>query len=140
MPLQILDHKLQSFYLIFVTKLQILDHNNLEVCQKTINYLSQMHTKIVANEAQKANVQANNFKVNQGKGVGSLWTTTKVNKQPLFVAFLDFKKAFDSVRRSSIMVHLHKAEIPHAIITILERLYNNVELQLIYGKHILEPI
>ena len=30
-----------------------------------------MRTKIVANEAQKANVQANNFKANQGRGVGS---------------------------------------------------------------------
>ena len=34
--------------------------------------MSQMRTKIVANEPQKANVQANNFKANQGRGVGLL--------------------------------------------------------------------
>ena len=50
-------------------------------------------------------------------------------KKPLFSAFIDFKKAYDSVPRELLWKSLGKMGIHGPILDILQQMYNNVKLQ-----------
>ena len=56
------------------------------------------------------------------------------------MAFIDYKKAFDTVSRPKIFSILYENSVPLQIISMLEKLYNNVQLQLIYGSTLLDAI
>lgn len=49
----------------------------------------------------------------------------KLNSKPLYITFVDFKKAFDSVNRSMMFFILRHYGIPEAIVSAIRVLYDN---------------
>ena len=50
---------------------------------------------------------------------------------PLFINFIDFKKAFDSVQRATLWKILHSYGVPAKIFTLIEKFYDHFECSVI---------
>ena len=59
-------------------------------------------------------------------------------KTPLFINFVDFRKAFDSVHRNTIWKILHSYVIPSKIISIVKKFYEHFECSVIVGNDLSE--
>ena len=57
---------------------------------------------------------------------------------PLYINFIDFKKAFDSVHRESLWKILRAYDIPHKIVTIIRTFYEQFECSVIVGNTLRE--
>ena len=57
---------------------------------------------------------------------------------PLFINFVDFRKAFDSVHRNTIWKILHSYVIPSKIISIVKKFYEHFECSVIVGNYLSE--
>ena len=58
---------------------------------------------------------------------------------PLFVNFIDFQKAFDSIHRDTLWKILQHYGIPHKIVDLIRRFYDNFECNVIHRNTISEP-
>ena len=57
----------------------------------------------------------------------------------LFLAFIDFEKAFDSVDREAMWQILQHYGVPGKIINIIQCLYSSFECQVIHDGYLTEP-
>ena len=57
---------------------------------------------------------------------------------PLFIDFMDFRKAFDSVHRNTLWKILHSYGIPSKIISIIKTFYEHFECSVIMGNDLSE--
>ena len=57
---------------------------------------------------------------------------------PLFINFIDFKKAFDSVHRNTLWKLMGSYGIPNKIINLVKCFYNNFKCSVILGNTISE--
>ena len=83
----------------------------------------------------------------RGDGIAdSVWFMQTVIKHhqdslcPLNIAFMDVKKAFDSVSHQSILVAAARSGIPPPFLTYLSELYGEVQTRLRIGTELSEPI
>ena len=53
---------------------------------------------------------------------------------PLFINFIDFKKAFDSIHRETLWRILHSYGIPHKIVSIVMEFYEHFECSIMLGN------
>jgi len=51
----------------------------------------------------------------------------------LYVAFIDFKKAYDSIPRDKLWEHMRRCHMPHQLLSILQDLYHTDEYTLLDG-------
>ena len=58
---------------------------------------------------------------------------------PLYVVFVDFEKAFDSLHRASLWKILRHYGIPQKLVSIIQSLYENFECQVIHNNLLTEP-
>ena len=58
-------------------------------------------------------------------------------KTPLFINFIDFKKAFDSVHRATLWKLLHLYGVPAKIFTLIEKFYDHFECIVILDNNTL---
>ena len=56
----------------------------------------------------------------------------------MYINFIDFKKAFDSVHRESLWKILRAYDIPHKIVTIIRTFYEQFECSVIVGNTLRE--
>ena len=61
------------------------------------------------------------------------------SKTPLFINYIDFKKAFDSVHRETLWKIPRSYGIPLKIYTLMQAFYNNFECSVILENSISEP-
>jgi hypothetical protein len=61
-------------------------------------------------------------------------------KMPLFVVFIDFKKAFDTVPRDLLLLRCQQLGIHGRFLTLLERLYDVIQLQVVVNGKMGDPI
>jgi len=59
--------------------------------------------------------------------------SAKPKSKPTYVAFIDFSKCFDSIRRDFLYIKLQKAGIPFDICKLLHFIYNNTRSYIISG-------
>ena len=57
----------------------------------------------------------------------------------LYIAFVDFEKAFDSLHRDSLWKILRSYGFPTKIVNIIQALYNNFECKVIHDNKLTEP-
>jgi len=60
-------------------------------------------------------------------------------KTPLFINYIDFRKAFDSVHRKTLRKILRSYGIPLKICTLMKAFYDNFECSVMPGNSISEP-
>ncbi|KAK3517624.1 hypothetical protein QTP70_013436 [Hemibagrus guttatus] len=58
---------------------------------------------------------------------------------PLYLVFVDFEKAFDSLHRDSLWKILRHYGIPKKLVTIIQDLYKNFECRVIHNNELTEP-
>ncbi|KAK3545686.1 hypothetical protein QTP70_010891 [Hemibagrus guttatus] len=58
---------------------------------------------------------------------------------PLYLVFVDFEKAFDSLQRDSLWKILRHYGIPKKLVTIIQDLYKNFECRVIHNNELTEP-
>lgn len=58
---------------------------------------------------------------------------------PLYLVFVDFEKAFDSLHRASLWRILRHYGIPQKLVNIIQSLYENIECQVIHDNKLTEP-
>ena len=83
----------------------------------------------------------------RGDGIAdSVWFMQTVIKHhqdtlcPLNIAFMDVKKAFDSVSHRSILVAAARLGVPPPFLTYLRELYGDAQTRLRIGTELSEPI
>ena len=83
----------------------------------------------------------------RGDGIANLvWFMQTVIKHhqdtlcPLNIAFMDMKKAFDSVSQQSILVAAARLGVPPPFLTYLRELYGDAQTRLRIGTELSEPI
>ena len=52
----------------------------------------------------------------------------KHDNKPLYIAFIDFKQAFDTIRHQDLLFKLLKSGISNTFYTIIKSMYNNISL------------
>jgi hypothetical protein len=52
----------------------------------------------------------------------------KHDNKPLYIAFIDFKQAFDTIRHQDVLLKLLKSGISNKFYTIIKSMYNNISL------------
>ena len=57
----------------------------------------------------------------------------------MYIAFIDFEKAFDSLHRASLWKILRHCGIPQKLVNIIQSLYENFECRVIYNNKLTEP-
>lgn len=60
-------------------------------------------------------------------------------KTPLYLAFIDFEKAFDSIHRSAIWKIMSEYGIPEKIIRIIRETYDDYECQVVHQNKLTDP-
>ncbi|KAL7726621.1 hypothetical protein ACLKA6_010486 [Drosophila palustris] len=60
-------------------------------------------------------------------------------RSPLYLLFIDFKKAFDTVKRAAIWQALARKGVPDNIIAIIKAMYENAELSVLHKGKISAP-
>ena len=58
---------------------------------------------------------------------------------PLYIAFIDFEKAFDSLHRESLWKILRSYGIPQKLVNVIQALYENFECRVINDNKLTEP-
>ena len=67
-------------------------------------------------------------------------STKSKNPRPLSLAFLDVKKAFDSVSHHTLLIACRRAGMPAPLLAYVEHLYKNGKTRLKYGGLLSDPI
>ncbi|KAJ1111728.1 hypothetical protein NDU88_000003, partial [Pleurodeles waltl] len=62
------------------------------------------------------------------------WKHTVLAKQPLYVAFVDLKSAFDLVPREKLWVVLYRIGVPSNLVSLLKRLHEETYAQVRWGN------
>jgi sorting nexin-29 len=62
------------------------------------------------------------------------------NKRKLYVVFVDFKKAFDTVPRDLLLERCRQLGIHGRFLSLLERLYDTIQAQVVVNGKIGDPI
>ncbi|XP_055381355.1 leishmanolysin-like peptidase [Condylostylus longicornis] len=60
-------------------------------------------------------------------------------RSPLFITFVDFERAFDTVRRASIWGALANRGVPQKIIKIIRALYDESEVRILHNNELSDP-
>ena len=67
-------------------------------------------------------------------------STKSKNPRPLSLAFLDVKKAFDSVSHDTLLLACRRAGMPEPLLAYVKHLYENGKTRLKYGGELSDPI
>ena len=59
-------------------------------------------------------------------------------QSPLYINFIDFEKAFDSVDRDMIWMLMHHYGIPAKFVTLIQQMYENSTCQVIHNRKLSE--
>ena len=59
-------------------------------------------------------------------------------RTPLYVNFIDYEKAFDSVDRNSLWKLLRHYGIPEKIVSLIRKSYEGMSCRVVHGQHLTE--